>query len=402
MANTDIILFEPQKVGIIAQVAPQAYKENSVSHDRCIDAGSELLERAKSEGMSDALDQDIALFIERAKRTVKKMNGKRSAVTQLFDTIRSAYTTLENEVDPTKKGTVPAQLQEMRNRYAAKKREEQEAELRKKQMEQALAAAKSKYATDVESDLLRLFNARVALTYNRMVELAKSLTIENYEDVFCNIKSTSDKLPQEWFDMVCPEVLLPAILSPEEACTIINEVKQKMHQRFTEQFAFEISTNRDDILDRLPSKRNELERIAKANKEEAERIKKQMEERERAEAERRAKEKAEQEAKEKAAAELAAQKQEMEDLFGKAEIQQADQYIPKTSVKKSIRVLNSEGFMQIVGMWWAQHGCTLSVEELEKEFKKQLTFCNKLANDKKNPVFIRSEHIEYVDDVKAK
>lgn len=402
MANTDIILFEPQKVGTIAQVAPQAYKENSVSHDRCIDAGSELLERAKSEGMSDALDQDIALFIERAKRTVKKMNGKRSAVTQLFDTIRSAYTTLENEVDPTKKGTVPAQLQELRNRYAAKKREEQEAELRKKQMEQALAAAKSKYTTEVESDLLRQFNALVALTYNRMVELDKSLTTENYTVVFDGIENTSDKLPQEWFDALRPEVLLPAILSPEEARTIANQVKQKMHQRFTEQFAFEISTNRDDILDRLPSKRNELERIAKANKEEAERIKKQMEERERAEAERRSKEKAEQEAKEKAAAELAAQKQEMEDLFRKAEIQQADQYIPKTSVKKSIRVLNSEGFMQVVGMWWAQYGCTLSVEELEKEFKKQLTFCNKLANDKKHPVFIQSEHIEYVDDVKAK
>ena len=65
-----------------------------------------------------------------------------------------------------------------------------------------------------------------------------------------------------------------------------------MQQRFKEQFTFEISTNRDDILDRLPSKRKELERIAKANKEEAERIKKQMEERERKEAEQREKERA--------------------------------------------------------------------------------------------------------------
>ena len=58
--------------------------------------------------------------------------------------------------------------------------------------------------------------------------------------------------------------------------------------------------------------------------------------------------------------------------------------------------------MQVVGMWWAQHGCTLSVAELEKEFRKQLNFCNRLANDKEHPVFIQSEHIEYVDDVKAK
>ena len=126
-----------------------------------------------------------------------------------------------------------------------------------------------------------------------------------------------------------------------------------------------------------------------------------MEEHERAEAARREKERLERESKEKAAAELNAQKQEMNDLFGAAEVQVA-QYQPKTQVKKRISVLNPEGFMQIVGMWWAQYGSTLTVEELEKIFSKQLTYCNKVANDKQNPVLIQSEHIEYVDDVKAK
>ena len=399
--TTDITLFEPQSVGTIAQIAPQAYKENTISHDRCIQFGQELLDRAKADGMSDALDQEIATFIERAKKTLKKMNGKRSAVTQLFDTIRSAYTGLENEVDPAKKGTIPAQLQDLRNKYAAKKREEYEAEQRRKQMEQAKAMAKNKYATDVEEDLLRQFNALVASTCNRLIELDKSLTLDNYAIVADGVKNTSDQLPQDWYNALRPEVLLPSVLSPEAARAIAAEVKQKMQPRFTEQYTFEISSNRDDILDRLPSKRKELERIAQADKEEAERIKKQMEERERKEAEQREKERAEREAKEKAAAELNAQKQEMNSLFGAAELQ-VNQYQPKTSVKKRLNVLNSEGFMQVVGMWWAQCGCTLSVAELEKEFKKQLTFCNKLANDKEHPIFIQSEHIEYVDDVKAK
>ena len=399
--STAITVFEPQNVATIAQAAPQAYKENSISHDRCLQFGKELLDRANSEGMSDALDQEISLFIERAKKTLKKMNGKRSAVTQLFDNIRSVYTGLENDVDPSKKGTVPAQLQELRNNYAAKKREEQEAELRRRQLEQAKANAKSKYTSEVEDDLLRQFNALVASTCNRMMELDKSLTFENYAIVADGVKNTSDQLPQEWFNSLRPEVLLPSILSPEEARAIADEVKHKIKQRFDEQYTFEIATNRDDILDRLPSKRKELERIAKADKEEAERIKAHMEERERKEAEQREKERAEREAKEKAAAELAAQKKEMDGLFGTAEIQ-VNQYQPKTSVKKRLNVLNSEGFMQVVGMWWAQYGCTLSVAELEKVFSKQLTFCNKLANDKEHPIFIQSEHIEYVEDVKAK
>lgn len=401
MSSTEITIFEPQNVATIVQIAPQAYNENKLSHDRCLQFGQELLNRVNTEGMSDELDQEIATFIERAKKTLKKMNGKRSAVTQLFDNIRFVYTGLENEVDPAKKGTVSAQLQEHRNKYAAKKREQYEQEQRRKQLEQAKVMAKNKYATDVEDDLMRQFNALVASTCNRLIELDKSLTLENYAIVYDGVKNTSDQLSQDWFNALRPEVLMPSVLSPIDARTIAAEVKQKMQQRFKEQFTFEISTNRDDILDRLPSKRKELECIAKANKEEAERIKKQMEERERKEAEQREKERAEREAKEKAAAELAAQKQEMQGLFGAAEVQ-VNPYQQKTSVKKRIRVLNPEGFMQILGMWWAQHGCTLTVAELEKEFKKQLTFCNRLANDKGNPIIIHSEHIEYIDEVTAK
>lgn len=400
MAN-ELTIFEPQSVGTIAQVAPQAYKENTISHDRCIQFGKELLKRVETEGMSDSLDQEIAVFIDRAKKTLKKMNGKRSDVTQIFDTIRSAYTGLENEVDPAKKGTVPAQLQEVRNKYAAKKREEREAELRQRLQEQARLMAISKYTTDVEEDYTRQYNALVTGTINRLMELDKSLTLDNYAIVADGVKNTSDALPQEWFNNLRPQVLLPSALSPDEARSIAADVKQKMYQRFTEQYTFEVSATRDDILDRLPSKRKELERMAKANAEEAERIRKAMEERERKEAEQREKERAEREAKEKAAAELAAQKQEMDSLFGEAQLTEMA-YQPKTQVKKRINVLNAEGFMPIVGMWWSHYGCTLSVAELEKEFKKQLTFCNKLANDKANPILIQSEHVEYVDDVKAK
>lgn len=400
MAN-ELTIFEPQSVGMIAQVAPQAYQENTISHDRCLAFGKQLLDRVNTEGMSDSLDQEIAGFIERAKKTLKKMNGKRSAVTQIFDTIRSAYTGLENEVDPAKKGTIPAQLQEVRNKYAAKKREEYEAELRKRQQEQARQMAKTKYTTDVEEDYMRQYNALVTDSINRLMELDKSLTLDNYAIVDDAVKNTTAALPQEWFTALRPQVLLPSSLTPDEARAIAAEVKQKLHQRFSEQFTFEVSATRDDIIDRLPSKRKELERIAQANAEEAERIRKAMEERERKEAELRERERAEREAKEKAAAELAAQKQEMDGLFGAAQLEEVA-YQPKTQVKKRINVLNPEGFMQIIGMWWSQLGCTLTVPELEKMFSKQLTFCNKLANDKANPILIQSEHIEYVDDVKAK
>ena len=394
-------VFEPQNVATIAKMAPQAYNENVVSHDRCIQFGKQLLERVNTEGMSDSLDQEIAVFIDRAKKTLRKMNGKRSSVTQLFDNIRSAYTSMENEVYPAKKGTVPAQLQDIRNKYAAQKRAEEERRRQEAMRQQQTEQARAKYRADVEADLTRQYNAHVAAACNRLMELDRTLTLDKYAVVEDTLKNTPDQLSSSWASSLKAEVLIPALLSPEECRAISADVNKTLIPRFAEKYTTDISTTRDDILDRLPSKRKELERIAKANAEEAAKIKAQMEERERQEAAQREKERTEREAKEKAAAELAAQKNEMDSLFGAAQVQ-VPSYQPKTQVRKRINVLNPEGFMEIVAMWWSQYGCTLTVPELEKEFKKQLTFCSKLANDKAHPLFIQSEHIEYVDDIKAK
>lgn len=397
--TTDITIFEPTNFGIIVKAAPQAYNENQISHERCLAYGKQLLERVQTEGMSDNIDQEIATFIDRSKRTVRKMNNKRSAVTQLFDNIRSAYTALENEVDPTKKGTVPAQLQELRNQYAAKKRAEFEAQQRQYNLELAKTNAKKRYTADVKDDLIRQFNELITDVYNSLIALDKSVTLANYDNVFETISNYSDNLPQDWYDSLHASLRQPSALSLEEANKIAQDVKQSLHQHFHDNYTAQVSDYRSDLLDRLPSKRKELEHIKQANAEEAERIKQQMAQRELIEAEQRAKERAEREAKDKAAAELAAQKQEMDSLFDEAQLQATQ---VKTSVKKRIHVLNSEGFMQVVGMWWAQYGCSLSVPELEKIFSKQLTFCNKLANDKKGAIFINSEHIEYIDEIKAK
>ena len=56
--------------------------------------------------------------------------------------------------------------------------------------------------------------------------------------------------------------------------------------------------------------------------------------------------------------------------------------------------------MAIVAFWWSQVGCSMSVEELAKEFKKQINFANAAANSKDNPMFI--SNVRYEDDVKAK
>lgn len=399
--NNSLVVFEPENIHTIAEIGPVAIKENNVSHDRCLEAGCSLLARIQREGMNDQLDQDIALYIEKAKKTVKKMNDKRTQVTKLFDAIRTSFTALEADVNPSSKGSIPAELQEHRNRYAAAKREEQLRKQREEAARQARIQAIQRYTIDLEQNLITQLNNHIVGMINSMTAVMDRLSIDNYDESYNNINNIAVELQEDWINNLKGTVMIPTGLSTSDCKSIESDVKNKIRQRCHDQYASEIGDYRADILDRMPSKRIELQRIAKANEEEAARLKAELEAKEREEAARKERELREAEAAQKAAQELAAKKQNMDNLFGQAQVTMSN-YQPKTQVKKCINVLNPEGFMEVVGLWWSQYGCTLSVAELSKTFSKQITFCNKLANDKDNPMTIQSEHIEYVEDVKAK
>lgn len=143
---------------MIAQSAPDTYNTNALSSQRCADYGEKLLAEIQRGGMTDALDKQCADYIDKSKRTLKAMNERRSPITKLFDQIRSEFTGMENTIDPTKKDTVPYKIQQARNAYAAKKREEAERarqeEMRRQQREQAL----NRYKQESEDDYRRQFD----------------------------------------------------------------------------------------------------------------------------------------------------------------------------------------------------------------------------------------------------
>lgn len=399
MADNALTIFEPKNVQTLAELGPQSYKDNQLSHFRCLEAGKQLLERVQHEGMSDALDMDIAKFIEKAKVTLKKMNGKRTPVTQLFDQIRKAYTSMENEVDVTKASSIPNQLQAIRNDYAKKKHEEEERRRREEAARMAKENAKNRYRADVEDDYVTQFNGLVNKSVNELTDMDKQITLDNYEIIFDGIKNFNCELPDGWCQSVISGAHRPAELTPDECRAIQANVMAGLVKRFSEQYPFEVQSTRDDILDRMPSKKIELQRIAKASAEEAARLKAEMEAKERAEAARKEQERLEKEKQEAEAAKLAAQKQEMDGLFGMPVATPAG-YQPKTQVKKKVVVQSPEDIMAIVAFWWSQEGCGKTVEELSKEFKKQITFANAAANSKDNPMFIAN--VRYEDEVKAK
>lgn len=260
-------------------------------------------------------------------------------------------------------------------------------------------AAKARYRADVEEDYVRQFTALVNRSINELNDIDRNLTTGNYAQTLARLKEYRCELPEAWCQTVISGAQRPAELTPEECRAIQASVMAGLANRFKEQFAFEVQAMRDDILDRLPSKKLELDRIARASAAEAARIKADMEARERAEAARKEAERVERERQEAAAAKLAADKQQMDGLFGMPVAAPAA-YQPKAKVRKEVVIASVEDVMKVVAFWFSQEGCTKTVEELSKEFKKQITFANKAANSKDAPMFIAD--VQYKDEVKAK
>lgn len=394
-------IIKQESVELIVRNAPLSYQENQISHDRCIQRGQEIIDAINCGQMTDELDQKAAEYIERAKKTVKKMNEKRSPITKLFDEIRTLYTSLENEVDPSKTSSIPAQLQSIRNKYAVKKREEAEARRREEERRIQKETAFSTYRNKVEMDYKQSFTRMLNDKFNELSAISASVTLENYSQQEAKLKDFPTRLSEEWSTFLPSGILQPSLLSTDECLEIRRSVMTELLPQFHEQYMFDIEENRDALLLMLPSKKKELEAISQANAEEAARRAEELKKREEEEARKREEERLKREEEEARQMQVKQQQQEMQGLFSQAQVA-APSYRPKMNIKKRIVINSPLGFLEILNLWWTTEGYQQSMEELGKKFKSQITHCEKLANDKNDPHFIQSEYISYEDEVKAK
>lgn len=395
VVTTKAITSDSDNIRTIVQSAPESFNSNALSRDRCIQSCGQLLDAILRDGMNDAYDQQAAKFIDKTKKTVKAMNERRAPVTKLFDQIRAEFTSMENAIDPSKKDTIPWKLQQLRNRYAAKKREEEMKRQQEEAARQASKLARLAYRDECFDDYKAKFDDLVVAKINELTELNNRVTLDSYQTVHDTLVAMSDELPSDW----CPQSgarLNPAI-TPEESRQIRGEIFQSLLPQFREQYRAEIGDYRQDILDKLPSKKTELERAAKASAGEKARIEAEMKAREAAELARKEQERLAREREEAERKKIQQTAKASENLFDLTPASPA--YQPKAKVSQKISVSSAEGYTQLFILWWAEEGCLLPLDELAKIFKKQVSFCEKLAN--KQGRHIQHPSVQYVDDVKA-
>lgn len=396
----ELAIIKQENIAQIVQAAPQSYNDNEASHDKCVEAGNKILALIEQNGgtLNEELDDMASKFIVKARNTVRKMNERRSPVTKLFDEVRTAFTSMENDIDPTKTNSISYKLQQLRNGYAAMKREAEEKRLKEEQARQQAKQERERYAIDVEDDLRRQLDCELTKNLNILNDTDKTINLVNFEKSEEHIRQYPTQLSEEWLSSVRSMVRIPTTMSSEDARTIESEIFNSMKNTFCEKYDREMSEVKAYILDRLPSKRANLEKIAKSDEEEAARLKAEMEKRELQESQRIEQERSKREAEERQAQEAKKKAAEMGNLFAEQSVLSASQ--SKAKVTKKIKLLNVEGILPIITMWWGKEGCTMTTEEIAKMFKKQITFCEKLAN--KEDTIIQDESIEYVEEVKAR
>lgn len=395
--SKELAIVKRESVDMIVSAAPTAYADNQVSHQRCLQAGEAILDAIQRQGMNDELDQQAAQYIEKARRTIKKMYEKRSPVTKLFDEIRTTFTSLEGDIDPTRKDTVPQRLQQLRNEYAARKRREEEERRRAVMIEQQRQAAIVKYRTDLEEHYRRVFNGVLNKAINALMSMQASITLDNFAQSRAGIEQFPTTLTSDHF--LRPVVYLPTNVSAEELAEVRQSVLSRLLPTFASQYEQQVAAARQEILTVLPSKEAELRRAAQASREEAERIAQQMRQWEAEEAALREKQRLEQQRREEAEMDMKKQQAEVGSLFA-GTVAATGAYQPKVDVKRKIQLRRPEGIMPVLALWFAREGSRMTPEELTKKFRFAVTFCEKLAN--KEGETIADDNVEYVEEVKAK
>lgn len=394
-ANNSLIKVE--EFNQIMQSAPATLQRNQTSVSTCNQAGQTLLDTIEAEGgiSSDELDAKVSEYLAKTKITIENMNKRRKPLTQLLATVSKSFTSLESAIDVKSVTTIPYKLQQARNKYAAKKIAEQkrrEEEARRKQM---LENEKAQYRSDISVMLDTAYAAYVEKHINALNSMFNRATLATYNDVCRRISETSINFSWSAFVENVSDNKQTFYMDAETRKAIKNEVAIQKKKDFTERYRFEIEGTKQDLIDKLPSLRKQLEEqeeLRRTNAAEAARIE---EERKQQEAEERKKQ--EEEAKAKAAAEKSAAEVQAAFDFSAASMSPTP---TKAKVKKKIQITNPQGFMQVYQMWFMREGINMSMEDLEKVHKKMITYCEKVVN--KDGEQIQSAYVKYIDDVTAK
>jgi hypothetical protein len=375
-----------------------------------------------------------------ARKAKEEMNAERSEITQIMDMIKKEFTSAENDLDNKKVGTPAFEIQQAQNDHAKAVHEEQE----RVRQEAERTAAKQKEAVaikaEIETKLNDYFNSCLLTEKQRMNEAFNKITLENYDGRHSSLLAYNPVYAYAHFEAFNPNInTYGKQHTAQEIQNITLNVTAGRFELMAERYKEELLELKGNLIAMLPSKRNELEELARAEaerlenekkqreleeqkkkaneaerlridteqkelaerqraaNEEAQRLRKQQEEREEAERQRLQDEADETRRKEQERINLDKTADETLALFEKEHaIGSASVAAPAARKDYEIAVKSPVAWALIFQFWFENEGKNKTIEQMGKTSLNQMkAFAEKAAKDKGTK--IDSPHLSYED-----
>jgi hypothetical protein len=275
----------------VFKTAPEILKANQERTSKALIVGNNILDQWKSAwDIQDqeervkalaAADERSNKFLANCSTALGQEKEARAAITQLMDEFRKMFTAAENDLDKSKPNTVPCKVQTWRDTYV---KECAEIEKHKRQ-EAEKVAAKSKARIDYKSALTlaisNRLNKHLAEKKMRLNASFNAIPLELFEEKSNALKNLNCFFGENNIDILLQDIdYSDSRFDPAELNDLKTEVlKEYNFSGFYKSYSDEITEVKQLLIDRLPSKKAELEEI-KRQAEEAE--KKRQEEIEKA------------------------------------------------------------------------------------------------------------------------
>jgi len=208
-----------------------------------------------AEKITAEMDNDMKTAIIRLDDAVKVMMGERQPFTQMMEQIAGAFIGNEKQLKPYRDT-----LQTFRNKRA----EQVAAEERQRQEEAARTAAKNKEYADIVAFITRNIEQKLAAKKadrkNQLQAAFNDITLANFEAKEQGMRALSHMFPYGKLNEIL-NYFVPAqkFHTPAEVAAIDKKIRDGYNwDAFMDTYKTELEVFMRDLIDRLPSKREEL------------------------------------------------------------------------------------------------------------------------------------------------
>jgi hypothetical protein len=240
---------------------------NQAVVSKAVTAGQSLLAKIAANGgkLNQELDTTANDYLAKISKRKKELEEGRKPVTQMMDTVKKFFTAEEGKLDVTSVTTIPYQVQQHRNAYAK--------ELALQEQQRAAEAAKKvakdrervQLAADCETQLNTYFNGYLLNYKQQMQNGFNGITLVNYEEKAIKLNALSCVYSHDHYAKFAPS-LRAVNLDQTDLQDIATNITADNYPAFAARFTKEVEELKQQLIDRLPSKKSELEAIAAAEK----------------------------------------------------------------------------------------------------------------------------------------